>query len=510
MTQSLRNCCTFTTMKHLPSFIIIGLFAFTLHAQNAVPPEGKSDPFVKNAAGEVAAGAKVDDSWKQCVITVEAYALDRSDAAAVLDTERGGAARYRRVLDLAKAGKARLQILEGLTTKGGQRAVIESIDEVRYPTEFSPPETAKGQAMPTAWETRNVGDALELEPVIAPNGRTCDINLVPQHNQLAEFRDMPDVAGALLISQPIFNTQKITTSTTVADGEPHYLGTMNPTAPQGIAQGSAPSEIWLAFLHVSIQGPPPAKPQPKGKASAKQAEGEVSQPVELQYSCYSLDRAEAQAILAAPAPMNAPWERVKALMAEKKARLEHITTIQTKSGQRAIVEEIQEVRYGTEYTPEKRVGSTETTRRTVTNQVGEKKPDPKADSTSNSTETITTNRTDAKSEIIPGYTTAFETRNTGVTVEVEPVVGPDGLVVDLNHVIQSVKAIGNLKATGIAAHYPPQPLFETSKVTTSQSVPVDLPVLVSTLNPPGADGVNDRTDSGRTYLLFVRATLGEP
>jgi hypothetical protein len=493
-------------MKHLPSFILIGLFAFTLHAQNAVPPEGKSDPFVKNAAGEVTGGAKATDSWKQCVITVEAYALDRTEAAALLDTERGSAARYRRVLDLAKAGKARLEILEGLTTKSGQRAVIESIDEVRYPVEFSPPETAKGQATPTAWETRNVGDTFELEPVIAPNGRICDINLAPQHTHLAEFRDLPDMAGALLISQPIFNTQKITTSTAVTDGEPHYLGTMNPTAPQGIARGGAPSEIWLAFLHVSIQGPPPAK----AKAPAKQAEGEMSQPVELQYSCYSLDRADAQAILAAPAPMNAPWEKVKALVAEKKARLEHITTIQTKSGQRAIVEEIQEVRYGTEYTPEKRVGSTETTRRTVTNQVGEKKSDQKSDSTSNSTETITTNRTDAKSEIIPGYTTAFETRNTGVTVEVEPVVGPDGLIVDLNHVIQSVKANGNLKATGIAGHYPPQPLFETSKVTTSQCVPLDLQVLVSTLNPPGADGVNDRTDSGRTYLLFVRATLGEP
>jgi hypothetical protein len=146
----------------------------------------------------------------------------------------------------------------------------------------------------------------------------------------------------------------------------------------------------------------------------------------------------------------------------------------------------------------------------VTNQVGEKKPDSKADksdSTSTSTETITTNRTDANSELLPGYATAFETRNAGVTVEVEPVVGADGMTVDLNQVVQSVKPIGNLKVTGVATHYPSQLLFETAKVTNSMSVPLDLPVLVCTLNPPGTDGVNDRTDSGRTYLLFVRAAL---
>jgi hypothetical protein len=111
---------------------------------------------------------------------------------------------------------------------------------------------------------------------------------------------------------------------------------------------------------------------------------------------------------------------------------------------------------------------------------------------------------------LPGLPTAFETRNVGVTVEVEPVVGPDFYTVDLNEVVQSTTLVGNLKVTGIATHYPAQPVFQCSKVTTSHSVPLDLPMWVSTLNPPGVDGVNDRADTGRTYLLFVRATLGEP
>jgi hypothetical protein len=501
-------------MKRILPFILAGsLLAFAIHAENAVPPENPGDPFVKKGGDAAAKANGEDETWKQCVITYEVYALDRDEAAALLESERGSAARYRHLLELAKAGKARLEMLESLTTKSGQRAIIESIDEVRYPVEFNPPENAKGIATPTAWETRNVGDTFEVEPVIMPDGKTCYLNIVPQRVSLAAFRDLPELPGTLLTSQPIFNTQKITTSTSVVDGEPHYLGTMSPQTPQGIAQGGAPSEIWLAFLHVSLQGPPPKKAAPSKARTPDPADGNEGPPpssVELQYSCYSLDRATAREILIAPASMTAQWEAMKKLVAEKKAQLEHISTVKTKSGQRAVTEEIREVRYGTEYSPAHRLGSSETTQRLVTNHSGENKADgtPKADATS--TETVTTTRTDANSEIIPAQTAAFETRNVGVTVEVEPIVGPDGLTVDTNNAISSVKLIGNLKVTGIATQYPPQPLFEAAKVTTSVSLQAGLPVLVGTLNPPAANGVNERADGGRTYLLFIRATVGEP
>jgi hypothetical protein len=299
----------------------------------------------------------------------------------------------------------------------------------------------------------------------------------------------------------------------VTSGEPYYLGTLTPPTSHGIANGAGPSEIWLTFLHVNLQGPPAAKVKPNIKKPEKPDQGLV-EAVELQYSCYSLERDTAREILVDATSVTTPWEKVKALLAEKKARLEHLSIIKTKSGQRATTEEIHEIRYMTEYVPEHREGIREHTERTVTNEVDEKKagtkPDPNSTSTSTSTETITTTRSDPNSEVVPSQPTAFEVRSTGVTVEVEPVVGPDFMSVDLNEVIQSTKLAGNLKVTGIGTHYPAMPLFESAKVTTSQSLSFDLPILVSTLNPPGADGVNDRTDPGRTYLLFVRATMGEP
>ena len=43
---------------------------------------------------------------------------------------------------------------------------------------------------PTAFETRNVGDTLEFETVLGEDGRTCDLNFVPQHVGLLGFREI--------------------------------------------------------------------------------------------------------------------------------------------------------------------------------------------------------------------------------------------------------------------------------------------------------------------------------
>ena len=44
--------------------------------------------------------------------------------------------------------------------------------------------------------------------------------------------------------------------------------------------------------------------------------------------------------------------------------------------------------------------------------------------------------------VTPTTPQTFETRNTGVTLEVEPVVGPDGVTIDLNLVPQVVEFEG--------------------------------------------------------------------
>ena len=76
-----------------------------------------------------------------------------------------------------------------VTTRSGQKAIIEIIREFRYPTEFDPPQIPQNfggggnggtgttqinsfpvtPTTPTSFETRNTGVTLEVEPVVGPD-----------------------------------------------------------------------------------------------------------------------------------------------------------------------------------------------------------------------------------------------------------------------------------------------------------------------------------------------------
>ncbi len=157
-----------------------------------------------------------------------------------------------------------------VTTKSGQRAVIEIIREFRYPTEFEPPQIPQtfGNGLgnsggiigglnplaqsnsggsfpvtpttPTAFETRNTGVTLEVEPVVGADGYTIDLNLVPQVVEFEGFvnygspiqtsstnllgQSVVNIITPNVINQPIFSTRKVTTSVTVFDGQTVVLG----------------------------------------------------------------------------------------------------------------------------------------------------------------------------------------------------------------------------------------------------------------------------------------------
>jgi len=143
----------------------------------------------------------------------------------------------------------------------------------------------------------------------------------------------------------------------------------------------------------------------------------------------------------------------------------------TKSGQRAVIENVREFRYPTTFTPPQVP--------TITGGTGGTAP-------------VSIN------VVTPTTPQTFETRNTGVTLEVEPVVGPDGITIDLNLVPQVVEFEGFINygspifgiqppttsfnpLTGITtlltspnvlltANVINQPIFSTRKVTTSVSV----------------------------------------
>ena len=147
-----------------------------------------------------------------------------------------------------------------VTTKSGQRAIIEIVREFRYPTTFTPPQVPSISSStstvvngvvpvvvtpttPQTFETRNTGVTLEVEPVVGPDGVTIDLNLVPQVVEFEGFINYGSPINAVgvntvagisvstpvlltenVINQPIFSTRKVTTSVQVADGQTVVLG----------------------------------------------------------------------------------------------------------------------------------------------------------------------------------------------------------------------------------------------------------------------------------------------
>src|SRR6266480_3109993 len=146
-----------------------------------------------------------------------------------------------------------------VTTKSGQRAIIEVIRELRYPSTFTPPQvpsigttTTTGSQVvpvvvtpttPSTWETRNTGVTLEVEPVVGGDATTVDLNLIPQVVEFEGFINYGSPINAVgvntvggvsisnsilltqnTINQPVFSTRKVTTSVSVYDGQTVVLG----------------------------------------------------------------------------------------------------------------------------------------------------------------------------------------------------------------------------------------------------------------------------------------------
>lgn len=205
-------------------------------------------------------------------ITEETFSLPIAEADQLLHDVSSDPLRYARLREMLASGKARLERLTVLRTTSGQRAVAESINELRYGAEFRVRETPNAttaaeksdkpasEAVPTAkavekpvlpitYETRNVGDTLEVEPVLGPDEITIDLNLVPQ--SVRYVGDHAD-AGLYPAKTPIFETSKITTSVMVRDGQPYFLGTLNPPFANGLAREQKEQRVWLDFITVNV------------------------------------------------------------------------------------------------------------------------------------------------------------------------------------------------------------------------------------------------------------------
>jgi general secretion pathway protein D len=156
---------------------------------------------------------------------------------------------------LAQKKGTDLMTAPSITAKSGQKATIEVIREFIYPTEYEPPELPEGggginlgggggggggggniatPATPTAFETKNLGVTLEIEPTIGANDFVIDLRFIPE---IVEFEGFINYGSPILstgtdllgnpvssvitenrIEMPVFSKRSVNTSLTIYDG----------------------------------------------------------------------------------------------------------------------------------------------------------------------------------------------------------------------------------------------------------------------------------------------------
>ncbi len=161
---------------------------------------------------------------------------------------------------LAQKKGTDLMTAPSVTAKSGQKATIEIIREFIYPTEYEPPElpnstgsTVSGgllggggfgggggssfpvtPATPTAFDTRNTGVTLEIEPTIAENDFVVELRFVPEIVEFEGFinygspiqspstdalgNPVTSVITENRIEMPVFSARRVNTALTIYDG----------------------------------------------------------------------------------------------------------------------------------------------------------------------------------------------------------------------------------------------------------------------------------------------------
>ena len=152
---------------------------------------------------------------------------------------------WTKIQQLIEHGEATLVANLSVRAEPGVRAVAESIEELRYATEYTPPQLPEsvpkdvkpGEALknwphvgivPTAFETRNIGATMEMEATPSKDGQWVAVAVVPQHVRFLRYTktDAGVLASGehLSIEQPYFSSMKSTISMHTRTGQRVMLG----------------------------------------------------------------------------------------------------------------------------------------------------------------------------------------------------------------------------------------------------------------------------------------------
>lgn len=170
------------------------------------------------------------------------------------------------VQKLLEKDQAKILETQIVVARSGEMATTESIEEYIYPTEYDPvidPPKSDGEekdtafpinhCMPTAFETRNVGSTLEIEPTIGENDKMVNLRLNPEivlHTGNVIWQEFKDQQGNVYKAEmPNFYTVRLSTAITTYTGQYYMVGALTPSDDKGKRD---PSRKIMLFVKCDI------------------------------------------------------------------------------------------------------------------------------------------------------------------------------------------------------------------------------------------------------------------
>lgn len=167
------------------------------------------------------------------------------------------------VAEMVKKGEAEVLETMMVVARSGEKATREAIREFIYPTEYEPPEipakvnvpgAPKGDGVspeelkwmgmlrtgytPTAFETRNLGGTLEVEPIIAEDGKHVSLRFAPEivwHTGNTVWAEDKDAHGNVSkVQMPQMYSLRVMTAITCIDGQYNLVAVLSPKDQDGV------------------------------------------------------------------------------------------------------------------------------------------------------------------------------------------------------------------------------------------------------------------------------------
>jgi hypothetical protein len=257
------------------TLIIASFLIASLHAQDKpADPYRPSKATAEMPAAEEPAAEKV--VRLNISICYEAFSLPLAMAAGLQREQLADSALYAKMVAGLGDESVRQEIMQVIRAQSGQKATTESISEHLYATEYIPgkisnsqadtPEEPKADAkpgtemagvarlpaLPTAFETRNVGNMIEVEPTLAVDEKSVELRVVPE--QVALVGRTTQGQEFSTVEMPVIESNRLNTSATLRNNQQFLLGT-NRRPPVSKVDPDSANRVWFAFVTATLAKP---------------------------------------------------------------------------------------------------------------------------------------------------------------------------------------------------------------------------------------------------------------